>query len=225
MTAPPDSLVLVHGFASTFEHNWRQTGWVDILGDFGCEVPALDLPGHGSSPRPVEPEAYADVEGEVAAMLPRPTGAVGFSAGGEILLRIAIATPGAVDRLVVMGVGDTLFEPSGSEALVEALEADAEPDDVRARLFIRLARTTGNDPLALAAFLRRPREPLTEDDLGRVTCPVLVVLGDRDDIGSAERLVGALPSATLATVPGADHFSTPSDFGAIDATLEFLGLG
>jgi len=27
------------------------------------------------------------------------------------------------------------------------------------------------------------------------------------------------------TVPGVDHFATPSDFGAIDATMRFLGLG
>ena len=49
MTEPPTSIVLLHGFASTFDHNWRQTGWVDILADFGCEVPEIDLPGHGAS--------------------------------------------------------------------------------------------------------------------------------------------------------------------------------
>jgi pimeloyl-ACP methyl ester carboxylesterase len=66
---------------------------------------------------------------------------------------------------------------------------------------------------------------MREEDLSSVTCPVLVVLGDRDFIGSADRLVAALPSASLVTLAGVDHFSTPSNFGAIDATMRFFGLG
>ena len=54
---------------------------------------------------------------------------------------------------------------------------------------------------------------------------MLVVLGDRDMVKSADHLVAALPSATLVTLPGVDHFATPSDFGAIDATIRFFGLG
>ena len=44
-------------------------------------------------------------------------------------------------------------------------------------------------------------------------------------VGPADRLVAALPSASLVILPGVDHFSTPSDFGAIDATMKFFGLG
>jgi hypothetical protein len=44
-------------------------------------------------------------------------------------------------------------------------------------------------------------------------------------VGSADRLMAALPSASLVTLAGVDHFATPSDFGAIDATMKFLGLG
>ena len=68
MAQPPTSLVLLHGFASTFDHNWRQTGWVDILADFECVVPDIDLPGHGSSTRWTDPESYAAVEETVAAL-------------------------------------------------------------------------------------------------------------------------------------------------------------
>jgi hypothetical protein len=51
---------------------------------------------------------------------------------------------------------------------------------------------------------------------------VLVVLGDRDFAGPADPLVQALPNATLVTLKGVDHLATPTDFGFIDATLEFL---
>jgi pimeloyl-ACP methyl ester carboxylesterase len=224
MATPPSSLVLLHGFASSFDHTWRQNGWVDILGDFDCTAPDIDLPGHGNSARPVDPGAYAGVEEEVAALLPSPTGAVGFSAGAEILLRMAIAHPDRFERLALLGVGDNVFEERDASLILGALDGDTEPEDVQARLFYRLARTTGNDPKALSAFLRRDRDPIRAEDLASVTCPVLVVLGDRDFIASADRLVSALPSATLHVAPGVDHFATPSNFGVIDATMRFFGF-
>jgi pimeloyl-ACP methyl ester carboxylesterase len=226
MTDSPTSLVLLHGFASSFEHGWRESGWVDILADFDCEVPEIDLPGHGSSSRPTDPEDYAEVESEVLGLLPpRVRTAVGFSAGGDLLLRIAIANPGRFERIAVLGVGDNVFVDADPSTIVDALEGDDEPEDVQARLFRRLALSTGNDAKALSAFIRRPRPPLREEDLATLTCPVLVVLGDRDMVGPADRLVAALPSASLVTLAGVDHFSTPSDFGAIDATMKFFGLG
>jgi pimeloyl-ACP methyl ester carboxylesterase len=221
-----DSIVLLHGFASSFDHGWKQTGWLDILSDFDCTAPEIDLPGHGRSPRLRDPEAYADVEGEVLAHLPEVVpAAVGFSAGGDLLLRMALADPGRFERIVLLGVGDNVFDRSDPATIVGALESEEEPEDVQARLFRRLAESAGNDRSALSAFIRRPREPLSVGDLSSVTCPVLVVLGTRDFIGGADRLVEALPSGSLVTLAGVDHFSTPSDFGAIDASLKFLGLG
>ncbi len=227
MPEPPTTVVLLHGFASSFDHGWRQTGWVDILADFGCKVPEIDLPGHGSSPRLLDPRAYDDVEAQLFRALPpeTPVPAVGFSAGADLVLRLAIGHPGRFDRIVLLGLSDHVFESGDASALVGALESDEEPDDVQARLFHRLAHSTGNDPQSLSAFLRRNRSPVRTEDLAGVTCPVLVVLGDRDMGGRADRLVAELPSATLVMLPGVDHFATPSDFGAIDATMKFLGLG
>ena len=220
------TLVLLHGFGSSFDHNWRQTGWVDILADFGVTVPAIDLPGHGTSSPLTDPADYDDVDDQVRSALPaeRPIAAVGFSAGAELLLRLAVAEPERFDRIVLLGLGDNAFESGDPTALVTALENSDEPEDVRARTFHRLARSAGNDPEALSAFLRRPRRALTEADLSRLHFPILVVLGDRDWVGPADRLMAALPSASLVTLAGVDHFATPSDFGAIDATVKFLGL-
>ena len=107
-----------------------------------------------------------------------------------------------------------------------ALESSEEPEDVPSRIFRRLTKSAGNDPMgALAAFVRRPRQPVTEEELSSLHCPILVVLGDRDTLGgTADRLLAALPSASLVTLAGVDHFATPSDFGAINATVKFLGL-
>jgi pimeloyl-ACP methyl ester carboxylesterase len=226
MVCRPSTLILLHGFGSSFDHNWRQTGWVDILADFGVTVPAIDLPGHGSSSPLTDPAEYADVDEQVRRALPPDglIGGIGFSAGAELLLSLAVAEPERFDRIVLLGLGDNFFEPGDPAALVAALESSEEPEDVRARLFRRLAQTAGNDPKALSAFLRRPRQSVTEEEVSKVHCPVLVVLGDRDWVGPADRLMAALPSASLVTLAGVDHFATPSDFGAIDATVKFFGL-
>jgi pimeloyl-ACP methyl ester carboxylesterase len=63
---------------------------------------------------------------------------------------------------------------------------------------------------------------ITDDELGAITCPTLVAVGDRDFVQPADRLVDALPDARLATLRRTDHFATPESFDFIDATLEFL---
>jgi alpha-beta hydrolase superfamily lysophospholipase len=65
--SPDPPVLLVHGFASSAEHNWRQPGWLDLLADCGRETIAVDLPGHGTAPRPADPADYQDVETHVAA--------------------------------------------------------------------------------------------------------------------------------------------------------------
>ena len=88
---------------------------------------------------------------------------------------------------------------------------------------MQLAEAPDQDPLALAAFMRRPSAvPITRELLGAITCPVLVVLGDKDFAGPADPLMDALPGSRLVTLRNVDHFATPKDFGFIDAALSFL---
>jgi pimeloyl-ACP methyl ester carboxylesterase len=199
---------------------------VDILGDLGRPVVAVELLGHGTAPRPTDPAAYLEVDELVNAALPEgPLDAVGFSAGAGILARLAVDHPGRFGRLALLGVGNNVFGAGEPGAIIEALEGRAGPEDIQGELFRRLAETAGNDPAALVAFLKRPSRPLTEAELATVSVPVLVVLGERDFIGSADRLVAALPDAELVNLPGVDHFATPSDFGAIDAVMRFFEDG
>jgi hypothetical protein len=65
---------------------------------------------------------------------------------------------------------------------------------------------------------------VTKEGVSKVSCSVLVVLGDRDWVGPADWPMGALPAASWVTLAGVDHFATPSYFGAIDATVKFLAL-
>jgi pimeloyl-ACP methyl ester carboxylesterase len=196
---------------------------VDILGDLGRPIVPVDLLGHGTAPRPPDTAAYGDVDQLVEQALPEgPLDAVGFSAGASVLLHLAVDHPDRFERLALLGLGDNVFGGSEPMLTVEALEGRTGPEDVQGTLFRRLAESAGNDPEALVAFLRRPVRRLTEPELATVECPVLVVLGDRDFIGGADRLMAALPRGERVVLRGVDHFATPSDFGAIDAVMRFL---
>jgi pimeloyl-ACP methyl ester carboxylesterase len=216
-------VVLVHGLGSSFEHGWRSAGWIDLIGDSGREVIGVDLLGHGTAPAPHDPSAYADLEQRIGAALPpQPVDAIGFSLGGQLLLRLAAADPGRFRRLVVIGVGANAFRDDGASALATAFEDGTGATDITTRVFVSLAAEAGNDPLAIAACLRRPTRPLTPDEVGRVTCPVLVVIGDKDFAGPPDPLVEALPDARLVVLKGVDHFQSTRDFACIDAALEFV---
>lgn len=222
--APP--VVLVHGFATSSARTWGETGWLDLLADAGRKVVGIDLLGHGESAKPHDPGAYAELEQLVLDQFPDgPVDAVGFSLGARTLLVLASAHPERFNRLVVAGVGANLFHHDGSSAiLADALSGDGGADDPPVVQYFRgLAEQPGNDPLALAACMRREPPPLTDEGLARISCPVLVVIGDRDFAGPADPLVERLADPTVVVLKNVDHFATPKDFGFLDAGLEFLG--
>ena len=220
---PP--VLLVHGFASSAEHNWRQPGWLDLLADCGRETIAVDLPGHGQPPRPTSAQDYPEVEAHVAAAVEgrEPVDAIGFSAGAHVLLRLAADQPEMFRRVALLGIGRGVLEPADPEPIIAALTGDPDPENVPGMVFRRLADGLGNDRDALIAFLRRPQRPLTETDLSRITIQVLVVLGDKDPAGPGNGLVAGLPDARLVTLRGVDHFGTPGDVRCMQAVLDFLG--
>lgn len=226
MTPGPDpAVLLVHGFASSAEHNWQRPGWLDLLADAGRETIAVDLLGHGRAPRPTSPAGYEAVEARVADAIGdrEPVDAIGFSAGAQVLLRLAADQPSRFRRLALLGIGARALERSDPEPIVAALEGDLDPENVHGMVFRRLAEGLGNDRAALIAFLRRPQRPPSAAELARITGPVLVVLGEADPAGPGDGLVAALPDARLVTLRGVDHFGTPSDVRCMQAVLDFLG--
>ena len=218
-------VLLVHGFASSFERNWRQPGWVALLEDAGREVIGVDLLGHGAAPKPHDPAAYGDLGARVRDALPpdRQVDAVGFSLGASVLLRVAVERPERFARLVLIGVGANLFGSGDPEPIAQAIEGSAEPSSSLAQAFAHFADNGENDAAALAACIRRSPGALDPAALAAVSCPVLVVIGDRDFNWPADGLVSALPDASLRVLRHVDHLGTPNDFAAIDATLSFLG--
>jgi len=225
------SVVLVHGWGGSFATTWQQSGFSALLEDAGRDVIGVDLLGHGTAPRPHEPEAYADLTLRIEEAMPsEPVDAVGFSLGALTLLHLAVRAPGRFSRVVLAGIGRNVFDhdTSGAQRIAEGLDAirgGAELGSLEqtVRLFVQYAQQPGNDLDALTAIMKRPGGPqLDRETLAGVTCPVLVVVGDEDYVYPADELAEAFPDGRCVTLPRVDHFRTPEDFGFFDATLEFL---
>jgi pimeloyl-ACP methyl ester carboxylesterase len=220
----PSPVLLVHGFATSADRTWGDNGWIDLLTDVGREVIAVDLLGHGAADKPHDPAAYEQLEALVAAQLPdEPVDAIGFSLGARTILTIAADQPERFHRIVATGVGANLFRTEPSDLIAKAIRGEGDNDNPVSQYFAGLARQPGNDPEALIACMSCPRPRLDDGRLAKVTCPVLVVIGDKDFAGPGEPLVEALPDAQLRTLSGLDHFATPKDFRVLDAALEFIG--
>ena len=103
---PP--VVLVHGFGSSKEQNWKSTGWYGSLTEAGFSVIAIDNRGHGESDKPHDPLLYhhdrmaEDVATVMDAAGIKRAPYVGYSMGGLIGLRFLEAFP---DRIVRAGAG------------------------------------------------------------------------------------------------------------------------
>lgn len=231
-------VVLVHGWGGSFRTTWRQSGFADLLEDAGRTVIGVDLLGHGSAPKPHDPEAYRDLTERVLDVAPdSPCDFVGFSLGAMTVLRLAVDHPDRVHSLVLAGIGRNVLESSDSTShrmIITALRAEdsdsgslegdeGAPTSNVARMFVQYADDPDNDRLALTAVLECGRPAFTPDELSRVTCPVLVVIGSDDFAGPGDPLVELLPNARLVTLPRVDHFATPENFGFFDAALAFLG--
>jgi pimeloyl-ACP methyl ester carboxylesterase len=235
-------VVLVHGLGSSSEHGWRAPGWIDVLADSGRDVLAIDLPGHGPAAHgpagggpagggpgqqgPGGPAADQDAAAEVAGRFAElgPVDAVGFSAGAHLLVECAVRGLAPLRRLALLGVGPALVRPHpGAAAAMAAALQSGDESDPQVRMLRGMTRRAGNDLDSVAAFLRRPQRPLADADLAAITCPVLVVTGERDPAGSAAELAAMFPDAAGRTIPGADHYSVQGDVRTMDAVLRFLG--
>ena len=156
----------------------------------------------------------------------QPIFAVGFSLGGLTLLRALILEPDRFGKVVLAGIGDSVFEKSSPDAnrrIIDALEGRAPEEDTFARMFSHYGQQPGNDILALAAIMKRPAsEPVTTEQLSSIRNEVLVVIGDQDFTWPAEKLANSFPNGRLRVLKNTDHFATTESFAFIDALLEFF---
>jgi 2-succinyl-6-hydroxy-2,4-cyclohexadiene-1-carboxylate synthase len=173
---------------------------------------------------------------------------VGYSMGGRLALRAALADPAAYRALVLLGATPGIENEKrrrARKATDEELAAWMERSPIvhvvnhweRQPVFRtqswdvverqRLGRLS-HDPGKLAGLLRATGQgvlPPVWDDLDKLTMPVLAAAGDRDDkyADIAQRMAEALPNGRAVRIPGvghAAHLEDPEAFA--DLLLDFL---
>ena len=230
-----EPILLIHGFASNRQVNWRDTGWYAYLTARGHRVIALDCRGHGESDKPHEVSDYEenkmlnDVVAVLDAVGVEAADVMGYSMGGYITLRVVQDAPARARRFILGGVGRSYFRDweARTRAIADALVSD-DPEaltDPTERLFRRFAESSGNDLVALSACMRRKRRIYSCEELHAVTHEALLVCGSADDIsGPPDELAKCMPNARVAIVPNRDHMRTVGDQKYKDAVGLFLGL-
>jgi pimeloyl-ACP methyl ester carboxylesterase len=214
------TVVLVHGFATNRDENWRRLGWLTALERKGYRAVALDLRGHGESDKPHDPAAYGrdrmagDIVGLIDHLELGRVDLLGYSMGAHLSLAVALDAPGRVNNLILGGVGGRLLtgEPVSQTpmTMAEALTAE-DPKiitDPILRGFRQFAENQGEDRLALAACSQGRGDGAGTQDVGSVSAPTLVVAGSLDELaGDPRALADAIPGAKSVTLPNCDHFT------------------
>jgi pimeloyl-ACP methyl ester carboxylesterase len=229
-SGPP--VLLIHGFASSALVNWVHPGWLKTLGDGGYRVIAIDNRGHGQSDKPHDPEAYHVplMAADAIALLDHlgipEAHVMGYSMGARITAFAALANPHRIRSVIFGGLGIGMVTGVGDwDPIADALLAPSLEDVTheRGRMFRAFADQTKSDRLALAACIRTSRDELTPQDVARITVPVLIGVGTKDDIaGSPQELAALMPNARALDIPGRDHMLAVGDRVFKKAALEFL---
>lgn len=223
----PETLVLLHGFGGTHR------AWDPVLPELDHErynpiVP--DLRGHGTKAH-VRPISFDGCMDDVLAAAPDRFVLCGYSMGGRIAQKVALAAPERVSRLVLVATSAGIPDPDVRAARIAEDRALAdEVEDMTVEEFVtrwqaqpifvgtppEAARFWGddlarNDPAALAEALRTigggAMEPFW-DRVGELTMPVTIVVGERDEKFvrfAREEYVPRIPHAEVHVIDGVGH--------------------
>ena len=199
------AVVLVHGGTGTAAHDWEPL--VPVLSQRFRTI-AVDLRAHGESPG--DPSGISMTRfgldlAQVMRYLGIPSAVlVGFSVGGNTLLKLLARQPWLARALVVIG-----SSARGDADRVMKILSGPWPEDL-----IELDHRAGDGPdywQSLRAALGKDwaaNLDLSPQELRRITCPVLVCHGDRDRVQFLEEalhLYRTLPRAELFVVPASGH--------------------
>ena len=214
-------VVFLHGLVMDNLSSWYFT--VATRASKVARVLLYDLRGHGKSERPSTgydvPTMVADLHGLLEQVSPdEPVELVGNSFGGLLAVAFAVAHPDRVSGLALVdghisaqGWGDQMastLELEGSDAdqaIADNFKSWLGRHSERKRN--RLAETARGlvHGTSLIADLRAS-EPITDPELGGLSCPMLLVYGaDSDILHHGERLAAVAPSAQLVVLPGCSH--------------------
>lgn len=234
-------IVLLHGAFMTIETNWGQ-----LIPELSKtrKVIAIELQGHGHTAFSDRKLNYAtlasDVEGVMNHLKVDSADVAGFSMGGYVAYQLAIQSPKRVTKLTIIS---STYKSSGWMPEITNAFKNMKPE-----LFANTPMKAAYDAVApdktkwtkfleqMIAFAGVPFN-LGENNIAKITSPVLLIAGDNDGLDKIELIktyqllgggviadFGAMPKSQLAIVPSQGHVSlmmqTKTILGYLDGFLK-----
>ena len=149
----------------------------------------------------------------------RPATVCGLSLGGWMAVRLALARPDLVSRLVLIDGGGYLHQDwARVQELVKVTDV-AGVSRLYAALFVRAPWILRHSKAAFLAAYTSPgvktilneterRDAFDDADLARIEVPAGLIWGEHDGlfpVATAEAMARALPTASLTVIPGCGH--------------------
>jgi esterase len=245
------ALVLLHGFTS-HAHSW-DTFARSVAERY--HVVALDQRGHGETEWTDDYAAerrVEDLDVFVKALGFSKFHLLGLSMGGICAYGYTALQPETVEKLVIVDIGPELMSQGTKRIGTGVLQKDIFESEEEAYKFARAGNALADDKelrhriqysikqtddgkwtYRYDKLLRSPARPLPRQDaekawamLRQITCPTLLVRGEKTDLLSEEvagRMTREIKNCRLVNVPDAGH-SVPLDNpqGFIAAVTNFL---
>lgn len=210
-------LILLHGASS------NATSWISDIAEYSKQykVIAIDIIGEAGKSAETRPSYqtrdFAEWLKEIFDMLGiRKASIIGLSQGGWLALRFAISYPDQVDRLILLTPAGVI--PTKTSFIIKALFYSLLGTTGRIRInslvlgkqrvdskiisFMDLIQTNFNARIEKEYIF-------SDDELSRLTMPVLLIGGDQDVIRSnqaiAARLQNIVKDITVNIIPKTGH--------------------
>ena len=230
---PP--VILIHGFASNLEGNWKQTNWVEVLKD-KYRLILIDCRGHGKSDKPHDESNYGqkmtdDVVKLMDHLSIQKANFLGYSMGAYMTFRLLLRKPHLFISAILGGFALNLMQDENERSnyrestirRIEAFKADSvnEVKDPMAHAFRQYAELRGNDLKALAAEMAGGLQERSEsmeslsqikEALKTIKTPVMTVVASNDFIPGDKSLIAQIvPDACHFQIQGKDHLTVVPD--------------
>jgi 3-oxoadipate enol-lactonase len=248
----PD-LLLIHGLGLSSMKTWRYQ--IPVLSKH-FRVHAIDLRGFGKTNNPeqkfsVQQHVY-DIKALMDTIGLKKVVLVGFSMGGWIAQQFALDYPERLQALVLSCTTSGL-RPAGAVKFVERAEnvekhgketlADAQIKNTFTEETIEknpelitfykecFLDPQENNPRSYAAMFRALSVPVVTPQLGRITCPTLIICGLKDNGGTrgdtptdaSEVIHAGIRGSELVVMPEGGHYAhleQPEEWNQI--VIDFL---